>query len=222
MIPDDLTQPITQQPAPSPAPREPWPGYDAPTLMQPPTPSPVRRFPASRGGLGLIWGIVGFVIGCLLTLALAMALLAPSPAPSAPAQTSGAALTVTLTDTLLTQSLNANLGTGAAALGQPRAHIQSNGQIVISGALQGLTGGGSPVTVVTQPYVSQHTLAIRVLRASIDGFAVPPSALNSMRDQINQQLARSSRVSMGGGALVVSGVSFANGSMTLTYAPASV
>ncbi len=175
-----------------------------------------------RAGRGVLWGIVGFVVGGLLTLALALVALAPAPAPSAPAQTSGAALTVTLTDTLLTQSLNSNLGSGAVALGQPRAHIQANGQLVISGVLQGPAGAGSDVTVVTQPYVSQHTLAIRVLRASVAGFAIPPSALDSMRDQINQQLARSSHVSMGvGGALVVSGVSFANGSMTLSYAPAS-
>lgn len=213
MTPDDLTQPMTQQPAA----RAQWPSYDAPTRMS----APMRRPTPTRAGRGWIWGIVGFVVGCVVTLAIALVALAPAPAPSEPAQASGAALTVTLTDTLLTQSLSSSLGSGATTLAQPRAHIESNGQIVISGALQRLTGAGNEVTIVTQPYVSQHTLAIRVLRASVDGFALPPTSLDSMRDQINQQLARSSRVSMGvGSALVVSGVSFANGSMTLTYAPA--
>ncbi|HZC06977.1 MAG TPA: hypothetical protein VE338_15185 [Ktedonobacterales bacterium] len=208
---------MTQQPGPAPAPHAAWPLYDAPTRFSRAPLSPQR----GRVGRGWFWAVIGFLAGCLLTLVVAMAALAPAPAPSVPAQSRGAALTVTLTDTLLTQSLGSNLGAGVVAVAQPRAHIQANGRIVISGVLQGITGAGSDITVVTQPYVSQHTLAIRVLRASVAGFALPPSSLNSMRDQINQQLAQSSRISLGvGSALVVSGVSFANGSMTLTYAPA--
>jgi hypothetical protein len=166
---------------------------------------------------------VGFIVGCTLTTLLALALLAPQPAPNTSAQTTGAALTVTLTDTLLSQSLGSNLGTGAVTLTQPRAHIQANGQIVVSGVLQGgALASGSAVTIVTQPYVSQNTLAIRVLRASVGGVVLPTLALDALRDQINQQLAQSSHISLGvGQALVVSGVSFANGTMTLTYTPAN-
>lgn len=218
MTPDDVTQPVTQRPAPRAARRAQSP-FNTPTTVRPP-----RRSQWPRAGRGPLWGALGFVVGCLLTTMVALALLAPAPAPSAPAQTSGAALTVTLTDALLTQSLSSNLGSGlgagAVALVQPRAHIQANGYIVVSGALQGTIESGSAVTIVIQPFVTHNTLAIRVLRASVAGIALPPSMLDSLRDQVNQQLQQSSRISLGvGQSLVVTGVSCANGAMTLTYAP---
>jgi hypothetical protein len=219
MTPDDLTQPMTPRPTPRAAQSPYHSPFNAPTTVRPP-----RRPTIPRAGRGPLWGALGFVVGCVLATMVALVLLAPARAPSAPAQTSGAALTVTLTDTLLTQSLGSNLGsslgTGAVALVQPRAHIQSNGQIVISGALQGTIESGSDVTIVIQPFVSHNTLAIRVLRASVAGIALPPSMLDSLRAQVNQQLRQSSRISLGvGQSLVVTGVSFTNGAMTLTYAP---
>ena len=212
MTPEDLTQPYTQRPGTPPG----WPLHDAPTL--PPRGSP-RRSPAQRRGL--LWSALGFVVGVVLTAVIALAALAPAPAPSVAAQPNGAALTVTLTDALLTQAISSNLQTGGASLAQARAHIQANQQIVVSGQFQGSSDAGSLVTIVAQPYVSQHTLAIKVLRVSFAGAALPTTLLDAMRDQINASLARSSRISLGvGKSLVVSGVSCSDGSMTLTYAPA--
>jgi hypothetical protein len=168
--------------------------------------------------------VLGFAIGCLLTTVVAVALLAPAPAPSAPAQTNGATLNITLTDALLTQSLSSNLGAGlgagGVALTQPQVHIQANGEMVVSGTLQGSIAAGSDATVVVQPYVSQNTLALRTLRASIAGISLPTTVVAALLDQVNQQLRQSSRISYGvGQALVVTGVSFADGAMTLSYAP---
>lgn len=212
MTPDDVTQSYTRRPAPSPG----WPRQDAPTM--PPRGSP--RGSRSRRG-GLLWGGLGFVVGVILTAVIALAALAPAPASSVAAQPDGAALSVTLTDALLTQAISSNLQAGAGSLAQARAHIQANQRIVISGQLQGSSDAGSLVTIVTQPYVSQHTLAIRVLRASFGGVALPTALFDAMCDQINARLAHSSQISLGAGkSLVVSGVSCSNGAMTLTYTPA--
>lgn len=217
MTPNDVTQPFDQPTAPQ---RWPQQGPRSPMAPQPMAPQPRGR----RVGL---WAVGAFVAGCVLTAIIASALLAPAPAPSAPAQTNGAALKVTLTDALLTTAMTSRQGTnatpGAVTLAQPRAHIQANGEITISGVLQGAPmAPGSVITVVAQPYVSQNTLAVKMLRASVAGIALPPSLLNTLRDQINQQLAQSSHVSLGvGQSLVVSGVSFADGSMTISYAPAA-
>lgn len=217
MTPNDVTQPfeqpITPHAWPQQTPRQPMPRQS----MAPPP----------RGRRAGLWIVLAFVAGCVLTAIIALAALAPAPAPSASAQNSGAALKVTLTDALLTTAMNSSQATGqtasAVTLDHPRAHIQANGDITISGVLQGTSmASGSVVTIVAQPYVSQNTLAVKVLRASVAGFALPPSLLNTLRDQINQQLAQSSHVSLGvGQGLVVSGVSFADGSMTLSYAPAA-
>ncbi len=182
-----------------------------------------RPLSQPRAGRGALWGALGFIVGCILTTVVALALLAPSPLPSASGPATGSALTVTLTDTLLTQSLSSNMGAGAVAIVQPQAHIRANGQIVVTGTLQGSSPlAGSAVTVVTQPYVSQNTLAIRVLRASVDDFALPTAVFDGLLDQVNRQLVQSSRISFGvGQALVVTGVSFAEGKMTLSYTPTS-
>lgn len=209
MTPDDVTQPYTPRPQHSPN----WPAYEPLTA-----PSRAVRPPRARGGC--LWGIAGFVVGVLLTAVIALAALAPVPAPSVAAQPNGAALTVTLTDTLLTQAIGSSVDAGTGSLAQAHAHIQANGQIVVSGQLAGSSSAGSAVTIVVQPYVSQHTLAVKVLRVAYGGAALPTMLLDSMRDQINASLARSSRVSLGvGKTVVVSGVSCSNGAMTLTYAP---
>lgn len=206
MIPDDVTQPYQ----PSATPRS-WPPA-----------RPTRPPRQSRQGRGLVWGIVGFIAGCILTALVAMAAFVPAPAPSAATQSSAAVLKVTLTDSLLTTAMASGQQPSAVSLTQPRAHIQPNGEIVITGVLEGTpVAAGSAVTVVTQPYVSQRTLAIKVLRASVGGFALPPATLNLLRDQINQQLAKSSHVSLGvGQGLDVSGIVFDNGAMTISYSPA--
>jgi len=162
------------------------------------------------------------VLGVILAALIALAALAPAPAPSVAAQSHGAALTVTLTDTLLTQAISSNVQAGTGSLAQARAHIESNGRIVVTGQLAGSSDAGATVTIVTQPYVSQHTLAVKVLRVGYGGVALPTVLLDSMRDQINASLTRSSQVSLGvGKTLEVSGVTCSNGAMTLTYAPVS-
>lgn len=211
MTPDDMTQPYTQRPAQPPN----WPAHESPTR-------PWRALRPPRSRAGCLWGAGGFVLGGILTALIALAALAPAPAPSVSAQPKGAALTVTLTDTLLTQAISSNVQAGTGSLAQANAHIQSNGQIVVRGQLAGSSDAGTTVTIVTQPYVSQHTLAVKILRVGYGGVALPTALLDSMRDQINASLARSSQVSLGvGKTLEVSGVTCSNGAMTLTYAPAS-
>lgn len=205
MIPDDVTQPF--QPAAT------------PRSWRQATPPRAPRQP--RPGRGVLWAIMGFVVGCVLTAVVALAAFAPTPAPLAATGTGATALKVTLTDSLLTTAMASGQQSSAVSLSQARAHIQSSGRITISGRLEGSPLAGSVVTIVTQPYVSQNTLAIKVLSASVGSLALPPATLNPLRDQINQQLARSSHVSLGvGQGLVASDVTFADGSMTINYAPA--
>ncbi|HEX8730150.1 MAG TPA: hypothetical protein VF739_16075 [Ktedonobacterales bacterium] len=209
MTPDDMTQPYTQRPTQPPN----WPAHESPT-------TPWRAIRQPRGRAGCLWGAGGFVLGIVLAALIALAALAPAPAPSVAAQPKGAALAVTLTDTVLTQAIASNVQAGTGSLAQARAHIQANSEVVITGKLAGLSGAGTTVTIVTQPYVSDHTLAVRVLRVGYGGLALPTALLDAMRDQINASLARSSQVSLGvGETLAVSGVSFSNGSMTVTYEP---
>ena len=211
MTPDDVTRPYTQRPAP----KVPWPSFDAPTRASSPIPQ------GRRGGHSVLWMLLGFFLGAVVTAIVALRVLAPTPAPNVAAQSNGA-LTVTMTDSLLDRSLTNNLPSAGGALGQARAHIQANGEIVISGNVQAPSGDASQATIVVQPVVSQSILSVTILRASVGGTALPPSVFDSVRDQINQQLRQSSRVSFGvGQALVITGVSFSDGSMTLSYAPAS-
>ena len=213
MIPDDVTQPFQ----PSATPR-PWP----PSAAHGMAPRPPRQ---SRGWLAGILAVVGFIVGCSLASGVAMALFAGSPAPVSPTASGSAALKVMFTDQLLTTAMASAQPSGGVSLTQARAHIQpsgAGGEITISGTLTGTpVGAGSTVTLVAQPYVSQNTLAIKIVRASVGGVALPPATLNALRDQINQQLAKSSHISLGvGQGLVVSGISFADGSMTVSYMPA--
>ncbi|HEX2350008.1 MAG TPA: LmeA family phospholipid-binding protein [Ktedonobacterales bacterium] len=211
MTPDDMTQPYTQRPAQTPN----WPAHESPT-------APWRALRPPRSRAGCLWGAGGFVLGVILAALIALAALAPAPAPRVAAQPHGAALTVILTDTLLTQAISSNVQAGTGSLAQARAHIESNGRIVVTGQLAGSSDAGATVTIVTQPYVSQHTLAVKVLRVGYGGVALPTVLLDSMRDQINASLTRSSQVSLGvGKTLEVSGVTCSNGAMTLTYAPVS-
>lgn len=206
MIPDDVTQPF--QPS------------EMPRSWQQSGPQP-RAPRAPRGWLAGVLAIVGFIVGCALASLVAMAVFAARPAPISSATTGVAALKVTFTDGLLTTAMTSNPQSGGVSLAQARAHIQANGDIIISGVLSGTpVGAGSVVTVVAQPYVSQNTLAVKILRASVGGFAVPPAALNPLRDQINQQLAKSSHISLGvGQGLAVSDVTFSDGAMTVSYVP---
>lgn len=181
-----------------------------------------RNGRGGHGGRSALWAALAFIAGSLLTTILMLVILAPRPVTSETTQAGSVAFTVTVTDTLLSTALGANQQAGGITLTQLHAHIQANGQIAITAAVQGAsTAAGNSVTVILQPYVSQRTLTVKILRASLDNIALPPEILNALRDQINQQLAQSSRVSFGSGqALEVSGVSFASGAMTIAYAPA--
>lgn len=226
MTSNDRTEPMAPSASERGAP-QPWPAYgaayDAPTIAprQPLPPRPLQQLREPRRPRPALWAALGFLAGVILTAILALGLLAPAPAPTE-SPTTNAALKVTLTDALLTNSLNAAPPSGSVTLTRNRVHIQSNGQIVVSGTLSaGALTSGSPYTIVAQPYVNQNTLTVKVLRASVSGLALPTIALGPIQGQLNQQLAQSSRISLGvGQALVVSGVGFANGAMTITYATA--
>jgi hypothetical protein len=160
----------------------------------------------------------------VITGLLALALFSAPNIPVGAISPSGVALKVTLTDALLTSQIAASQRNASGiALANPRAHIQADGRLVISGTLQGmLVGSGSTATVVMQPYVQRHTLAISLVSAKVGGITVPPALLGSFRDQINSQLAKTGHLSLGADqALMVGGVAFENGAMTVSFIPTS-
>jgi hypothetical protein len=167
-----------------------------------------------------LWAALGFIVGCVLTAVAMWAILAPPPALAA--QTSPpqvVVLRMTVTDTLLTQSLDADAGLAPVPVSQLRAHIQADGDVVVSGAMQAIPSGPETSFVFDmQPYVSHHTMLVRIVRASVGGNAVPPSAFDALRDKVNQQLAPSSRLSLGAGQpLVATAMNFADGALTVSY-----
>lgn len=175
---------------------------------------------APKSGRAL-WAILGFILGAIVTAALMLLILAPSNAPSDPAQPGSNVLKVTLTDALLTQELDAHQGQADANISQLRAHVEASGDIVVSGTIQS-NGSSAPFSVMLQPYVSQHALMVKVTRASIGGFLLPPSTFDELVTPLNQRLARASEVSVGvSKPLAINGVSFADGSLILNYALAA-
>lgn len=200
---DDATQPYLQRP--SPAPRQ-----------------PSARV-GSAGGRRAIWGIAGFVLGCILTALVAHALFVPSIPTSGKPSANATLVKVTFTDALLTQEL----ATQAASIGgvsQMRGHIQANGDVAVTGkALIPELGSNADVTMDIVPTVSNHILSITIARAAVAGVPIAASTFDALRDRVNQRLAQSSQLSLGDGQKVaVSGVTFADGEMTLDYASAGV
>ncbi|HEX8730039.1 MAG TPA: hypothetical protein VF739_15515 [Ktedonobacterales bacterium] len=197
-----------------------------PTTWAPTTPPARRGYapprpPRRRGGLwGCLGVALGFVAGVIVTALLALALFAASPAPAATSAPGAVALKVTLTDTLLTaQLVEAQRNATGGVLAQPRVHVRSDGKIMVSGAL--VDAGsftGATATVVARPYVSQGKLAVTLTNATVGGIPIPLTTVSAVGKQINEQLARVSRLGDGAGAsLVVSAVSFSDGAMTLSY-----
>lgn len=192
-----------------------------------PTPPPARRGYAPQrtprrlsGPWGCLGVALGFVAGVIISALLALALFAASPPPPATSAPGAVALKVTLTDTLLTaQLVEAQRNATGGALAQPRVHVRADGRIAVSGAL--LNAGpftGATATVVARPYVSQGRLAVTLTNATVGGIPIPLAMVSAVGKQINEQLARASRLGGGAGAsLEVSAVSFSDGAMTLTY-----
>lgn len=208
MTPEEVTQPYYQSVEP-----RPWP-QSAPS--RPPQQTPQR----ARLAWGCLWAPLGFVIGAIVAGLLALALFAVSPTPATTSVSSDGALKVTLTDALLTSELAATQRSSGVGLAEPRAHIQSDGRVVFSGALKGtLIGSGATTTVIGQLYVRDHALAFKLINATVGGVAVPPVMLGALVNQINAQLASTNHLSVGGGlALMVSGVNFTDGAMTVSFA----
>lgn len=211
MLPDDATQPMRYHPDTQAA----WPTRSPAQAQR----AALQRseYKAPKSGRAL-WAILGFIIGAIVTAALMLLILAPSSAPSDQAQPNATILKVTLTDALLTQELDAHEGQADANVSQLRAHVEAGGDIVVSGMIQ-TNGSSAPFSVMLQPYVSQQTLSVKVTRASIAGLLLPPSTFDELVTPLNQRLAKVSKVSVGvGKPLVVNGVSFADGSLILSYA----
>ncbi len=214
MLPDDVTQPMRHQIDPQPA----WTPQSPAQAQRAPMQRPAYKAPKSRRAL---WAILGFVLGAIITAALMLLILAPSNAPSDQAQPGSTILKVTMTDALLTQELDAHQGQADAAVSQLRAHVEAGGDIVVTGMIQS-NGSNAPFSVMLQPYVSQHALMVKVTRASIAGFLLPPSAFDELVTPLNQRLAKASEVSIGiSKPLVINSVNFTDGSLILNYALAA-
>jgi hypothetical protein len=188
-------------------------------------PSPTPRQPGTQtpttGGRRAIWGIAGFVLGCILTALVMHALFVPNIPASDKPSANATLLKVTFTDALLTQEL----ATQTASIGgvsQMRGHIQANGDIVVTGmALIPGLGANADVTMDIVPTVSNHVLSITIAQATVAGVPIAVSTFDPLRDKVNQRLAQSSQLSLGDGQkAAVSGVTFADGEMTLDYASA--
>ncbi len=209
---DDATVPMQSPPN--------YPSWRA----QPPSPqspqSPPSRLPASFWpGCGIALAVVGaFIAGAIISALIVGVLFAKAPAPATSSNSTGGALTVTITDTLLNKALNGSSASGS--LTNIQTHIEANGQLTISGVLQGtLFGSGQTAVIVLAPSVSQGELTVKAVSGSVGGFPLPGLALNPIVSSMDQQLAKASSLSIGGGqSLTIKGISFANGAMTLTYA----
>ena len=212
---DDATVPMQSPPHP--------PAWRA----QPPAPqfhqsrqTPPSRLPNSlRPGCGSALAIVGaFIAGAIISALIVGALFAQAPAPATSSSSTGGALRVTVTDSLLNKALNAS--SASSALSNMQSHIGANGQLTISGVLQGtLFGSGQTAVIVMSPSVSQGKLSVKAVSGSVGGFPLPGLALTPIVTSMDQQLGKASSLSIGGGQRVtIKGISFASGEMTLTYA----
>lgn len=196
---------------------------NAPTWPTPTPPAPPTRAQAAaprraRFGCGALLGLVGaFALGVIVTALVFSAFFLATPAPAAPSSTGSAALKITVTDALLTDELNAN---SDGALAQPKIHIGSDGNITVSGVLQGTpVGAGQTAVVVLAPRVAQSKINVTAISGSVAGFPVPAAALAPIGSQITSALAQSSSVPLSNSqSLTVTGISFADGQMTIAYA----
>jgi hypothetical protein len=206
---DDATVPMPQ---PDDHPTWPVAGPSRPPRLAPVSPT------ARRSGCWLWLGVTGaFVAGLIVSAVIVGAALAPKAFSSTSASQTGGVLKVTITDTYLDKALNAS---EAGSLAQIQAHITTNGELTISGVLQGTgAGAGQTAVVVLAPAVSQGAVIVQAISGSVGGFPLPGDALDSIASAANQQLTPGSSVSLGGGQrLTAQSVSFADGQMTIAYA----
>ena len=191
----------------------------------PTTPPSARRSsrPAQRVSSGQGCGVAlailaAFLVGAALAAVLTAILFAPRPLPPVTSNHTTAALKLTLTDNFLDEGLNASDANGL--LNGIQAHIEPNGRLTVTGTLRGTpVGAGQTATFVFAPRVSQSRIQVTAISGSVGQLPVPAAALSHLADALNQQLASSNTIPIGGGQqLTVQGVTFADGEMTFSYA----
>lgn len=200
MTPNDATVPMHSPPS--------HPTWPAARRVRPPRPA----------GCGLALGIFGaFVVGLILSALIFSPHTAPDALPSTQASQTGGVFKITVTDTFLNEALNAS---GGGGLSNIQTHIQPNGQLTISGIVQGsFIGSGQPAVVVLEPSVGQGRLVVNPVSGAVAGFPLPGVALRSIASAVNQQLVRASGFSLSSGQrLSVQRITFGAGEMTLIYA----
>lgn len=181
------------------------------------SPRPLSQPFSMRRGCGVALLVAGaFIAGAIISALVFSALFLPSPSPATSSNPGNGSLRVTITDAFLNEALSSNAG---GSLSHAQAHIQSNGEITISGELQSvILFSGQNAVIVLAPSVVQNKLTIKAVSASVGGVPLPALALTPITSSLNQQLAQASAPSLGGGqSLTVKSVTFTNGEMTIIY-----
>jgi len=217
---DYVTQPITLDKPPASKPRRRPVGQ---SVRKRPTPATTR----TNGLAGrIIWGgvtlLIGVVLGALLAVAW-LVWLAPAPQTPLPTPVGHGSVSLTVDDAFLTNvAQNAANNAGLPLpITNVHAHIQPNDTIAITGDVGGiLFFGGTHFSAVAQPRVVNGRLTIHLLSGNIGGATAPSATLTALETSINQQLNGSAfSPTFNGVQYVVTGVTTANGSMTVKLGP---
>lgn len=219
---DYVTQPITLDEPPTPKLRRRLEGH---SVRKRPTPT---EAPKQGQTARIVWGVVtlliGGVLGALLTVTW-LVWLAPAPQTPLPTPTGHGDVSLTIDDAFLTnvaQSAANNAGL-PVPITNVHAHIQPNDTIAITGDTGGfLFFGPIPFSALAQPQVVNGHLTIHLLSGNIGGATAPASTLKALETSINQQLSGSAFApTFNGVQYVVTGVTTANGLMTVKLGPKS-
>ncbi len=195
-----------------------WPSPPSPSMGAPGSPGFSRPPSSIWRGCGVALAVTGaFIAGAVIAALLVSALFIPAPTPATSSKPTNGALKVTITDAFLNEALKAS--SAGDTLSDVQAHIQSNGEITISGVLRGsIIASGQDTVIVLAPSVSQNKLTVNAVSASVGGVPLPALALTPITSSLNQRLAQASDPSIGGGqSLTVKGITFADGEMTIIY-----
>jgi hypothetical protein len=168
-------------------------------------------------GCGLALALIAaFLLGVVVTSFVFSAWFLPAPPPAVASDPGGAALKITVTDTLLTDEMNANSN---GVLTNIQTHIAANGQVSVSGILQGtLVGEGQTAVIVLAPRVSQGKITVTAVSGSVGGFLLPAYVLAPIASKVTTALSQSSSIPISGSQqLTVKGLTFTNGALTISY-----
>lgn len=220
---DDVTQPMPLDESPASKPRRRSTGRSVRKRPTRATATPMQGFTAR-----IVWGVVtlliGGVLGALLTVTW-LVWLAPAPQAPLPTPAGHGDVSLTIDDAFLTNvAQNAANNAGLPVpITNVHAHIQPNDTIALTGDAGGiLFFGATHFSALAQPRIVNGHLMIHLLSGNIGGATAPAGTLSALESSINQQLSGSAfSPTFNGVQYVVTGVTTANGSMTVKLGPKS-